>query len=256
MKSYTIFIISALLVVIIITYFRIQPIQHESFITSSSEFKEDDSLPTLNIINYFTEDGGITVHWQKPPSVVDYLAIIKDEEGDDEVKVYFKDTLSAECNDAICKYSFQNLVNGKKYSIVIASVSEGGISKFSKKIEFTPTFQKMQCNANGTCSVVKSDITTTLEAKIDGIMSNKDATKEVLSKCQDMLDSDQAVYDIRQIYEADGHFRNVKDRLQYPEHLLLPIKKGPESLAELVKHQLELGIVNINVHNQAIADSV
>jgi len=71
-----------------------------------------------------------------------------------------------------------------------------------------------------------------------------------------MLDSGENIYDITQIYEADGGFKSVKSQLQYPEHLLLPIKKGPDSLAELVKHQLELGIVNINVHNKNIADAI
>lgn len=212
----------------------------------------NDAIPIINIIEYYTEDGGISVLWEKPKEVIDYMALIKNEEGGEEVKIFFKDTLSPSCDDATCKYSFQNLENNNKYSIVIAAVKSNGIGPFSKKIEFRPTFQKMHCNANGTCTLVKTDIEPTLDAKIGTIMTNQSVTKEVLAKCQGMLDRDEAVYDINQIYEADGHFKNVKDKLEFPEHLLLPIQKGPESLSELVKHQLELGIINVNVHTEGI----
>jgi hypothetical protein len=209
-------------------------------------------LPIIKILEYYTEDGGISLHWQRPTEVLDYMAIIKNEDGGEEVKIYFKDTLSSECDDSRCKYSFQNLENNVKYSIVIAGVRDRGIGKFSSKIMFTPTFQRMHCNANGTCNVVKTDIEPTLDAKIGTIMSNDGITKEVLAKCQGMLDRDEAVYDINQIYEADGQFKEVKDKLKFPEHLLLPIKKGPTSLEELVKHQLEMGIINLNVHTEGM----
>ena len=210
----------------------------------------------IRIIEYNTEDGGVTVKWTRPEGSVDYMALIKDEEGDEEVKLFFKDTISAECQDETCQYSFQNLMNGRKYSLVMSTVHQSGISDFSNKIEFVPTYQTMKCNVNGICNVIESDKTPTLNTKIDSIMTDTDATKEILAKFQGMLNSETAMYDINQIYEADGGFKHVKDKLQYPEHLLLPIKKGPNSLKELVKHQLDLGIINVNVHNKTIADEI
>jgi hypothetical protein len=220
-------------------------------VTDDNKVIQQEIIPRLTIVEYYTEDGGVTIHWERPSQPVDYLALIKDEEGgNDEIKLFFKDTLTPECDEKICKYSFQNLENSRRYSIVIASVTEKGTGEFSNKIIFIPTFQKMQCNVNGTCTIIKSDIEPTLDAKMESVLMNKDSAKEVLSKCQNILQKEDNTFNINKIYETDGNFSDVKDKLKYPEHLLLPIKKGPDSLAELVKHQLELGIINLNVHNK------
>jgi hypothetical protein len=223
-------------------------------ITENVVVAQADIIPRLKIVEYYTEDGGVTIHWERPHKIVDYLALIKDEEGSDEIKLYFKDTLEPNCDEKICKYSFQNLENGRKYSIVIAAVTDKGMGEFSNKVAFIPTFQKMQCNVNGTCAVIKTAMEPTLDAKIESVLVNKDSAKEVLSKCQNILQKEDNTFNIDKIYEADGHFSDVKDKLKYPEHLLLPIKKGPDSLAELIKHQLELGIINVNVHTKDMAD--
>lgn len=209
----------------------------------------------LQIVEYYTEDGGVTVAWKRPKNTVDYMAIIKDKDGE-EVKMFFKDTISADCNNDICRYSFQNLINDRNYSLVLSTISKSGISEFSNQISFSPTYQTMKCNANGTCSLIKSVKKVETNDPLNNIMENTNVTKEVLSKCQNMIEAKDHIYDINQIYETDGSFKSVKDKLQYPEHLLLPIKKGPDSLAELVKHQLELGVINVNVHNKDIADAI
>jgi hypothetical protein len=210
----------------------------------------------ITILGYNTHDGGVKVTWQRPEHVVDYMAIIKDEEGGEAVKMYFKDTLSPECKINECSYSFDNLANGKKHSLVIATITKDGMSDLSKPIFFIPTLEKMKCNANGTCQIIKEEVDPNLTVKVARIMEDQVATKKLITDCQSMVKKNNAIYDINKIYNVDGSFGDVKDKLGYPEHLLLPIKQGPNSLAELVKNQLELGIMNINVHNYEDAKNV
>lgn len=225
-------------------------------INESTNESENNVIVDPNIINdiaiseYKTEDSGVTITWPRPKKVMDYMAIIKDKEGSDEIKLFFKDNSGSECDDEKCTYTFQNLINNHKYSIAIAGVTKNGIGNISKEVNFTPTYQTMQCNANGTCAIVASAIPNSIQGKIDRITANDDVTKGVLAKCQNILEKNEGIHDINKIYDASGQFKQVKDILQYPEHLLLPIEKGPNSLAELVKHQLDLGIVNLNIHNQ------
>jgi hypothetical protein len=216
---------------------------------------DPDAIQQVIINEYTTVDGGVTVSWPRPDMLMDYMALIKDEEGSDEIKMFFKDNSGSECNDEKCTYTFQNLVNQRRYSIAIAGVTNKGIGDLSNKVYFTPTFQTMKCNANGTCTLVPSDIPDTLEGKIERITADSDVNREVLAKCHNILDKNEGTHDINRIYDAGGQFKKVKDALQYPEHLLLPIEKGPNSLEELVKHQLELGIVNVNVHNKDLIAS-
>ena len=50
-------------------------------------------------------------------------------------------------------------------------------------------------------------------------------------------------------YTADGQFEMIKRQLGgYPDNLFIEEHTGPKSLDELVKRQLALGILNINVH--------
>lgn len=260
MKSNTIFGIILLGFVLYILYSKYNSIEHfdtpESNVPESNTSNEipeavapSSAIPTPVITEYTTQDGGVSIKWNKPYDVVDYMALIKDEDGD-EVKMFFKDTLSAECDTDTCGYSFQNLSNGNQYSIALACVTSEGIGNFSNKIFFKPTFRTMKCNANGTCSVINMNVDASLQAKMEQILSNDDVSKEVMAKCHGLLSSDKNINDINKIYQADGQFKLVKDELQYPEHLLLPIKKGPNSLAELIKHQLEQGIINVNVHTE------
>lgn len=215
----------------------------------AKEFFEN-ALQPIEVQSYETYDGGISIKWSKPLNSEEYMTVLKDLTDNSGVKLYFNDDVKIDCIDNTCTYSFENLINNHEYSLSIAymGVDSNNVKKMSpmsKVLKFMPTVSRMKCNANGTCSIVSKN-----NVVLENVPITDNNTKKLLSKCKQIVESDTSITDISKIYHADGSFGSVKDELQYPEHLLLPIESGPNSLSELIKKQLDMGILNINIHTK------
>lgn len=238
------------MIVLLIILLILGYIYYTHYTTKEEKFETSPALMPIVIQGYETYDGGISIKWSKPINSDDYMTVLKDLTDNTGVKLYFNDDVKIDCIDNTCTYNFENLINNHEYSLSIAYMGVDSnnmrkMSPMSKVLRFMPTVTHMKCNANGTCNIINKN-----KVVLDTIPITDNNTKQLLSKCKQIVDSSDAMTDISKIYNADGSFGAVKDELQYPEHLILPIEKGPNSLSELIKRQLDMGILNINVHTK------
>ena len=231
----------------------------------------------IKILRYHVLDGGIEITWETPDGTdFDYLILLREEGSSDNFKLYFQDRKYSEqlssgddkytYNSTETTYTLENLMNGQPYVISISQIAPGGVlTPHSREIHFTPSPDTMICTAQGTVGVIKPDEKSCVKdvyetsayekiAELRGLPDKHTEERErefleVISDCKRVVNEKDFEDDLDKIFTADGKIRNIKDDLGYPEHLILPIEKGPDSLQELVSRQLHLGVMNLNIHN-------